>query len=105
MSSVEILNKDNFGEMIKGLVLVDFWAVWCGPCKMQLPVVEELAKEVSDIKIAKLDIDDQDNQEIAANYNITSIPTIAIFKNGEMIKKMVGFQEKAKLLSVIEEVK
>lgn len=102
---MKVLDRSNFEESIKKLILVDFWAVWCGPCKMQLPVIEELAKEVNDIDVGKLDIDDQENQEIAAQYNITSIPTIGIFKDGEMIKRMVGFQSKDKLLAAIEEVK
>lgn len=105
MANIKVLDKSNFEASTKKFILVDFWAVWCGPCKMQLPVIEELAKEVNDIDVGKLDIDDQENQEIAAQYNITSIPTIGIFRDGEMIKRMVGFQSKDKLLAAIEEVK
>ena len=105
MANIEVLSKSNFKKHIEGFILVDFWAVWCGPCKMQLPIIDELAKEVNDISIGKLDIDDADNQEVAAEYNITSIPTIGIFKNGEMIKRMVGLQTKDKLLAAIEECK
>ena len=81
-------------------VLVDFWATWCGPCQKQGPIVEELADELTDIKIGKLDVDAED--EIAGRYNIMSIPTVMLFKNGEIASKAVGLQTKESLMAMIE---
>jgi len=81
-------------------VLIDFWAVWCGPCKMVAPVVEDIAKEYDGkLKVAKLDVDN--NRQIATNYNIRSIPTIMLFKDGDIAEVMVGAAPKAKILSKI----
>ena len=92
-----ILSDSNFEEeVIKSdvPVLVDFWAPWCGPCKMQGPIVSELASEFEGkkVKIAKLDVDE--NQVSAQRYGIMSIPTLAIFKDGEVAETMVGLQSK-----------
>lgn len=83
-------------------VLVDFWAPWCGPCKMQGPIIEELAGEMAgkNIKIGKLDVDT--NQAAAQKYGIMSIPTLAIFKDGEVAETMVGLQSKEALKSKLE---
>lgn len=98
MSEV-ILNSENFKKEVlddKGLVLVDFWATWCGPCKMLAPVVHEIAEEnQGSIKVCKLDVDEE--MEIAMKYGIASIPTLVLFQNGEPVKKSVGFVSKAEI--------
>jgi thioredoxin 1 len=96
-----LLNESNFEtEVLKSdvPVLVDFWAPWCGPCKIMGPIIEEVAKEFEGkgAKIGKMNVDD--NPETPAKYGIMSIPTIIIFKNGEPTEQMVGVQAKEKLI-------
>jgi len=91
-------NKDNFEEILKSEqpVLVDFWAPWCGPCQMMGPIIEELSSEMGEkAKIGKVNIDE--NPAIAEKYGIMSIPTIIIFKKGEIAKQMIGVQSKENL--------
>ncbi|MCM3712334.1 thioredoxin [Sporosarcina luteola] len=92
----------DFKEQTKdGLVLVDFWATWCGPCKMIAPVLEELDGELNGkAKIVKVDVDE--NQATAGEYGIMSIPTLVLFKDGEIVDKVVGFQPKEQLAELIE---
>lgn len=101
MAISHVTDQNFAAETESGLVLADFWAPWCGPCKMIAPVLEELDSEMSEtVKIVKLDVDD--NQETAAKYGVMSIPTLLIFKNGEVVDKVVGFQPKEALASVLE---
>lgn len=96
-----ILTDKNFeAEVLKSNVpvLVDFWAAWCGPCKVMSPIVEEVAKalEGKPVKVAKMNVDE--NQETPGKYGIMSIPTLMIFKNGQVVDQMVGVQAKEKLI-------
>ncbi|WP_371823815.1 thioredoxin [Lentimicrobium sp. L6] len=96
------LTDQTFEKVIgKGVSLVDFWAPWCAPCRMQGPIVNELADEIAGkANICKMDVDK--NKKMAAKYGIRSIPTIMVFKNGEMVKQFVGIKPKATLLKEIE---
>ena len=95
------LSDATFDQAIaEGIALVDFWAPWCGPCRMIAPVVEELASENGEsIKVAKVNIDDCPN--IAANYGVSSIPTIMLFKDGNLVDQFVGVQPKNRLQDAI----
>lgn len=96
------LTKDNFAKSIEnGVSIVDFWAPWCGPCKMQLPIVEELATEMEGkAVVAKVNVDEE--PEIASQYGVMSIPTLILFKDGQPVDKMVGVQSKETLKSKIQ---
>jgi thioredoxin 1 len=96
------VSDQTFGNEVEssGTVLVDFWAPWCGPCKMIAPVLEELDKELGDnLKIAKLNVDD--NPESASRFGVMSIPTLIVFKDGQPVDKIVGFQSKDALKNVV----
>lgn len=99
-----VLTKDNFNQSIEnGVSLVDFWAPWCGPCKMQLPIVEELSTELEgQATIGKINVDEQ--PELAAQFGVMSIPTLILFKDGQPVDKMVGLQSKDALKAKISNV-
>ncbi|MFD2446268.1 thioredoxin [Bacillus sp. CGMCC 1.16607] len=100
MAITNVTDQNFSTETNSGVVLVDFWAPWCGPCKMIAPVLEELDSEMSDkVKIVKLDVDD--NQETAGKYGVMSIPTLLVFKDGEVVDKVVGFQPKEALENLL----
>lgn len=97
------LTKDNFEQEVMKSdvpVLVDFWATWCGPCQMVGPIVEEVAGEVTDAKICKVDVDA--NPELARQFRVMSIPTLMVFKNGESVKREVGAKTKSELLDMLK---
>ena len=99
------INDSNFEEEVlkaKGVVVVDFFATWCAPCKMLAPILEEISEEVKEAKVVKIDVDEN---PLAANlYHVSSIPTIKIFKDGELKESKVGFQPKEFLQEAIEEL-
>jgi thioredoxin 1 len=99
------LNKESFDELLKDSnkpVVVDFWAEWCGPCRMLSPVLDSLSEERDDAVIAKVNVDN--NQELAAKYGIRSIPTILYFKDGEVFNKSVGAVRKEEIIEKIESI-
>jgi thioredoxin 1 len=99
--AVEFTNDTFEQEVLKSEqpVLVDFWATWCGPCRQLTPVIEELASENNDAVVGKVDVDS--NQEIAVKYGITNIPTLLIFKGGEIVERVQGVQPKEKLQELL----
>ncbi|HBV68744.1 MAG TPA: thioredoxin [Clostridiales bacterium] len=101
MNSIKITKSNFEQEVLKSdkPVLLDFWATWCMPCKMISPVVEEIAKEVPDIKVGKINIDEQ--PELASTFNVMSIPTLAVMKEGKIIKTMVGVKPKSSILKML----
>ena len=102
MAHVQI-NENNFHEEVeahKGLVLLDFFATWCGPCKMLAPVLDALGEEVQDVKICKSDVDEA--SALAAKFGVQSIPTVVLFRDGEVVDGFVGFRAKEQILPMIE---
>lgn len=94
------LEKENFDELIKDKVVVDFFATWCGPCKMLGPVFEELSTEINDIKFIKVDIDE--HEDLCRKYKVMSVPTLIVFDKGKEVKRNIGFIPKEKLKEFIK---
>ena len=95
------ITKDNFeNEVLKSdkPVLVDFFATWCGPCKALMPTVDEIANEHPEIKVGKVDVDEE--MELARQFKVFSVPTLIVFKDGNVLKQMVGLQSKEQILAV-----
>lgn len=102
MAALHITNE-NFKDEVMNAdkpVLIDFWASWCGPCQMLLPVVEELSEEVTDAKICKINVDEQ--PELAAQFKVMTIPTLVVMKEGKIVKTSVGVKPKAAILEMLK---
>ena len=97
------LTVENFDDEVlseKGKVLVDFWAAWCGPCKMLSPIVDEFAESNNDVKVCKVNVDNE--QDLAARYGVMSIPTLLLFENGKLVNKSIGLVSKEKIESMVK---
>jgi len=100
--SVITITKENFNkEVLESAkpVLLDFWASWCGPCRMVSPIIDEIAAESPDIKVGKINVDEQN--ELAANFNVMSIPTLVVIRDGKVVNKAVGVRPKQQILSML----
>ena len=96
-----VTDKTFESETAQGLVLIDFWAVWCGPCRMQAPILEQLSEEIDedDLKIFKMDVDE--NPETAQKFGIMSIPTLVVMKNGKIVQQVSGARPKNAILEML----
>ena len=93
-------SEDLKPDKLNGLTLVDFWATWCGPCRMVAPIVEELASETPDVTFAKVDVDE--NPDVAMGLGITSIPTLMLFKDGKLVDRLIGARPKQDIKQMID---
>lgn len=102
MAVIQITNENFTSEVLEGSgkVLVDFWAPWCGPCRMVSPIVEEIANESTEVKVCKINIDEQ--PQLASQYGVMSIPTLLVFQDGEIVDKAVGARNKQFILQMLE---
>lgn len=105
MSIINLTKNSYHNEVMETekVVVIDFWATWCGPCKMMAPVVEEVAKDYPDVKVCKVNVDEE--PELSNAFKIVSIPTIVVIKNGEIIDSVVGYRPKEDIEKIIKLVK
>ena len=98
------VTKDNFDSEViqsKKVVLIDFWASWCGPCKMLSPIIEEVAKEADDIKVCKINVDEE--PELTAQFGVVSIPTLVVVRDGKVAGQSIGYMEKQQILNLVRQ--
>ena len=101
--SVLTITKENYqSEVARSdkTVLLDFWASWCGPCRMVSPIIDEIAEETEGVKVGKVNVDEQ--QELAASFNVMSIPTLVVIKNGKVVSRSMGAKPKKQIISMLE---
>jgi thioredoxin 1 len=101
--SVLHINHESFEKIIAQdgkTVLVDFWATWCGPCRMIAPVLEEVAKERPDVTVCKVDVDEE--RELALEYGVSSIPTLLVFRDGKVVNQSIGAMPKERILAMLQ---
>lgn len=101
MSFKETTDKTFVADTANGVTLTDFWATWCGPCRMQSPVVEQLASEMENVTFNKLDVDQ--NPETAQKFNVMSIPTLLVQKDGEVVDTLIGYHSKEQLAQILNQ--
>ena len=100
--AITVITQENFASEVlsaKETVLLDFWAPWCGPCRMLMPLIEEIAAERPDIKVGKINVDD--NPDLATEYGVMSIPTLIVVKDGKVVNQAVGGRSKAAILAML----
>lgn len=101
--SIVTITPDNYQSEVvdyKGKVVMDFWAEWCGPCKMLAPVIHELAQDMPDVKFVKVNVDN--NMQLAMSYKVANIPTLVLVENGEAVRRSVGFASKSEVRAFVE---
>ena len=94
------INKNNFSELSKGRVLIDFYADWCGPCRMVSPIIDQIAEERADIKVGKVNVDEE--RELAEKFKVYSIPTLVVLNDGVVVHQVSGARPKAAILALID---
>lgn len=100
MSKVEVVTSKNFDEFVNGVAVVDYWASWCGPCKMLAPVLEQVADQLPTVKFGKVNVDEEN--ELANAAEVQAIPNVCIYKNGELVDRIIGVQPLAKIVETIK---